>query len=209
MESFEQFREKLWEWMRLDYIEPLDIPSIELYMDQVTTFIEQQLAGSKRHPEDKTLTKTMINNYTKNALLPPPNKKRYSKNHIYFLIYIYYLKNFLSISDIQTLLAPMIESFAENPSQMEEIYYDIFGADQKQFKRIMNDIIDTHKAATKLFTDTKSSKERSYLQQFAFIAMLSYDIYLRKQLVESLIDQMPKAPSSEKKPEKKTEKKSK
>ena len=204
MDSFEQFREKLWEWMRLDYIVPEDIPSIELYMDQVTTFIEKELTNSKRHPDDKTLTKTMINNYTKNCLLPPPNKKRYSKNHIYFLIYIYYLKNFLSISDIQTLLAPMIDSFAENPSQMEEIYHDIFGADKKQFKRIVNDIIETHKDAKKMFADVSSKEDQSYLQQFAFIAMLSYDIYLRKQLVESLIDQMPKPSTDEKKGDKKS-----
>ena len=50
---------------RIDYIKPEDIPNINLYMDQVTTFMEEQLASSKRYPEDKILTKTMINNYAK------------------------------------------------------------------------------------------------------------------------------------------------
>ncbi|MFX7589848.1 DUF1836 domain-containing protein [Acinetobacter baumannii] len=49
----------------------------------------------------------MINNYTKNHLLPPSNKKKYSRNHMILLIYIYYLKNFLSISDIKNLLDPL------------------------------------------------------------------------------------------------------
>lgn len=55
---------------RIDYIKPEEIPNIDLYMDQITTFMEDHLASSKRHPEDKILTKTMINNYAKNHLLP-------------------------------------------------------------------------------------------------------------------------------------------
>ena len=53
---------------RIDYIKPEDIPNIDLYMDQVTTFMEAQLAHSKRYEDDKILTKTMINNYTKNTI---------------------------------------------------------------------------------------------------------------------------------------------
>ena len=62
---------------RIDYIHPGDIPNIDLYMDQVTTFMDAQLASTKRYKEDKILTKTMINNYAKNNLLPPPVKKEY------------------------------------------------------------------------------------------------------------------------------------
>ena len=64
---------------KIDYVKPEDIPNVDLYMDQVTTFMEAQLSSTKRYPEDKILTKTMINNYTKNNLLPPPVKKKYSK----------------------------------------------------------------------------------------------------------------------------------
>ncbi len=59
----------------LSYVHPGDVPNINLYMDQVTTFMDEQLASTKRYPDDKILTKTMINNYTKNNLLPPPVKK--------------------------------------------------------------------------------------------------------------------------------------
>ena len=96
---------------RIDYIKPEDIPNIDLYMDQVTTFMEEQLVSSKRYADDKILTKTMINNYAKNKLLPPPEKKRYSKEHVLTLIFIYYFKNILSISDIQTLLGPITEKY--------------------------------------------------------------------------------------------------
>ena len=85
---------------RIEYVRPGSIPNIDLYMDQVTTFMEEQLASTKRHEEDKILTKTMINNYAKNNLLPPPVKKKYSKEHVLALIFIYYFKNILSIKDI-------------------------------------------------------------------------------------------------------------
>ena len=65
----------------LDYVKPEQIPDIPLYMDQLTTFMDERLAKSKRYPEDKVLTKTMINNYAKNNLLPPPDKKKYTKEH--------------------------------------------------------------------------------------------------------------------------------
>ena len=88
-----EFEKQLEEWMKLDYVLPEDLPNIELYMDQVTTFLEEQLKNTKRFEDDKIFTKTMINNYTKNHLLPPSNKKKYSRNHMILLIYIYYLKN--------------------------------------------------------------------------------------------------------------------
>ena len=51
---------------RIAYIKPEDIPNIDLYMDQVTTFMESRLKSATRNPEeDKILTKTMINNYAK------------------------------------------------------------------------------------------------------------------------------------------------
>ena len=61
---------------RIDYIHAEDIPNIDLYMDQVTTLMDSGLSSSKRYEEDKILTKTMINNYAKNNLLPPPDKKK-------------------------------------------------------------------------------------------------------------------------------------
>ena len=80
----------------LSYVHPGDVPNINLYMDQVTTFMDEQLASTKRYPDDKILTKTMINNYTKNNLLPPPVKKKYSREHLLLLVFIYYFKNIQS-----------------------------------------------------------------------------------------------------------------
>ena len=97
---------------RIEYIRPEDIPDIELYMDQVTTFMDSRLRATTRNPGDnKVLTKTMINNYAKNDLLPPPIRKKYSREHVLLLIFIYYFKGVMSINDIQVLLKPITDKY--------------------------------------------------------------------------------------------------
>ena len=95
----------------IDYIQPGDFPSIDLYMDQVTTFMDNHLVHCKRNEEDKILTKTMINNYAKNDLLPPPEKKKYTKDHLLFMVWIYYFKNLLSIGDVQMIMSPLADYY--------------------------------------------------------------------------------------------------
>ena len=111
----------------IDYIRPEEIPNIDLYMDQVTTFMDKQLASTKRYEDDKILTKTMINNYTKNHLLPPPVKKKYSREHVLILIFIYYFKNILSIRDIETILRPLTEKYfsGENSVDLASAYEEV------------------------------------------------------------------------------------
>ena len=109
---------------KLNIIDEADIPAIDLYMDQATTFMDKHLKNNKRFADDKILTKTMINNYAKNDLLPAPVKKRYSKQHVILLIFIYYFKNILSINDIKTILGPISENYFDVNStiSLEEIY---------------------------------------------------------------------------------------
>ncbi len=121
-------REAVRKFTNIDYIRPEDIPDIPLYMDQITTFMDSKLAACKRYPDDKILTKTMINNYTKNKLLPPPVKKKYSQEHLLLLIFVYYLKDFLSINDIKTILGPMEDNHfqTEDGLTLSQIYREIF-----------------------------------------------------------------------------------
>lgn len=187
--SKDTLKKEIRELIKLGYIAPEDIPSIELYMDQVTTFMDKHLEQNKRYDEDKTLTKTMINNYTKNDLLPPPNKKRYSKEHIILLIYIYYLKNVISISDIQTMLTPLIENVYGNPDaphSLEEIYSSLYKLEQYQYFNIENSVIRTSELAEKNFPGS----EDSYVKKLTFLSLLAYDIFSKKKLMEKIIDDM-------------------
>ena len=198
--SFDEIKKQIRDAIQMDYIEPADIPAIELYMDQVTTFMDKHLSNNKRTPDDKILTKTMINNYTKNHLLPPPEKKKYSKEHIILLIYTYYLKNFLSIGDIQKLLAPMIEKYfhaSETDSvTLESIYSTVVELAQLQYQMDKQEIFKTYEIVNQKIRDehpelaSDSMNSASYLQDFTFVALLSYDIYLKTQLVEKIIDEL-------------------
>ncbi len=191
--NFKEIKELMNEWIRLDYILPEDIPSIELYMDQVTTFMEKELSGNKRYHEDKVLTKTMINNYSKNDLLPPSNKKKYSKDHIILLIYIYYLKNFLSISDIQNLLKPLNDNHFHqtNGITMLDIYSQIFQLEQAYGIKIQESVQYIYETADKQYPE-----DNDYLKTLSMILLLSYDIYAKKQLVEKLIDSITVKPAT-------------
>ena len=176
----------------LDYIKTADIPNIELYMDQVTTFMDSQMASSKRYPDDKVLTKTMINNYAKNHLLPSPNKKKYSKEHVLMLIFIYYFKSFLSISDIQALLTPLADRYfqKEDGLNVEDLYNEVFGMEKEQVENLKKDLMEKYDTASKSFADA-GEKDREFLTIFSFICLLSFVVYMKKQLIESIIDSFP------------------
>ena len=176
---------------RIDYIKPEEVPNIPLYMDQVTTFMDAQLASSKRYPEDKILTKTMINNYAKNDLLPPPLKKKYSKEHLLVLVFIYYFKSILSITDIQALLKPITDTYfssSENLS-LEDIYNEVFRLEKSQVDILKEDITNRYRLSRETFQDAPE-KDQEFLKTFSFICLLSFDVYVKKQLIESLIDNL-------------------
>lgn len=191
--SFQDIKQQLEKWYAPEYIYPEDIPSIELYMDQITTFMDKQLGGNKRRDEDKILTKTMINNYSKNNLLPPSDRKKYSKDHIILLIYIYYLKNFLSINDIQNLLTPMTDNYfqKEDGITMSDIYKSLFKLGQEYGVHVRENIQEIYDIASGQFEASDD-----YLKTYAMITLLSYDIYAKKQLVERLIDSLQESPVS-------------
>ena len=176
---------------KISYIKPGEIPNIDLYMDQVTTFMDQHLEKTKRYSEDKLLTKTMINNYTKNDLLPSPVKKKYSKDHMVMLIFIYYLKNFLSITDIQSLLHPMTELFFDGKGEisLDEIYAEIYEIEKAQAAVVTKDIIHKAQAANQTFSEIEDKEQQEYLRKYAYACLLSYDIYMKRQMLERLIDE--------------------
>lgn len=100
--------QRLAEWM--DELEKFDLPDweslpqLDLYMDQVILLLTRYLAPLGRGGEEKTITASIINNYVRMRVVPPPVKKRYSRVHLAYLVIICLLKQSLSISCIQRLL---------------------------------------------------------------------------------------------------------
>lgn len=177
---------------RISYVKSSDIPNIDLYMDQVTTFMDKNFRKISRYPgNDKVMTKTMINNYAKNDLLPPPVKKKYSREHILVLIFIYYYKEILSISDIKTLLGPVTEKFFHKGEgfDIQTIYEEVFQVGYGQIEELKQHVMAEYDHATGTFEDAPEDS-REFLKLFSFICFLSFDVYMKKQLIEKLIDEI-------------------
>lgn len=174
-----------------------EIPNIDLYMDQVTTFLTSHLANESED-EEPVFTKTMINNYAKCQLLPAPEKKKYTKDHMLMLINIYYLKNIMSINNIHKLLNPLAKDFfhVEDGVDLSDVYDEVFTSLENIKKETNKDMLDKLKLSSALFKDLDVN-DKDYLQLYSFISMLSFDIYMKKQLIESLIDTLD-TPSKEK-----------
>jgi len=185
----------------IDYVKPEEIPNIDLYMDQVTTFIESQLAPSNHRKDGKILTKTMINNYAKNDLLPPPEKKKYNKDHMLTLIFIYYLKNVMSISDIQSIMNPITDKYFGKKDEhlnLTDIYNEVFSLEYQETKDVMKDVAKKFTKSMQTFEGT-SEEEAELLHRFTLICMLSYDIYIKKAIIEGIIDKIHSDQTSDKK----------
>ena len=180
---------------KMEYIKSSKIPDIDLYMDQVLTFMNGNLDNVKRHESDKGMTKTMINNYAKNHLLPAPEKKKYTKEHIMVLMFIYYFKNILSIGDIQSILNPLTDRYFANGKELnlEKVYEEVFSLEKGQIDQLKETLTKDYQRAGETFTE-EDEEDKHFLQLFSFICMLSYDIFIRKQIIEKIVDSMPKQP---------------
>lgn len=171
-----------------------DIPNIDLYMDQVLSFLDEKLNYTRRsteNGEDRIITKTMINNYAKNDLLPPPVKKKYSKEHMETLIFIFYFKNFLSINDVRTLLEPITDKYfnGEGAVKYDDLYDKILNVGEERMDHLRENIMDIYKASGETFGDIEG-EDGDYLRLFMMISLMSYDVFIKKMLIEQMIDEI-------------------
>lgn len=168
-------------------IKPSDIPDIDLYMDQVTTFIENKLGSEKRMKKDKLLTKTMINNYSKAKILTPSKSKKYNKQQMIQLIMIYYLKQILSIGDIENLFIPLFESSESNSDLIEDIYNTYLQSRKNNIKNVNSMLEENSELIAEAGTGLKES-ERSKVQLIATAMLFASQAQTYKKAAELIID---------------------
>lgn len=177
---------------KMNYIKPEEIPNIDLYMDQVTTFMDERLKSSTRNKsEEKLMTKTMINNYAKNDVIPPPVRKKYNKEHILILIMIYYFKSILQINDIKDLMDPIVEKFFGSTLDygIEDVYREVFDDKGPQLTKICEDVVADYRESVKKYEDSpEESKE--YLQLYDFVCKLGCDVFVKKLMIEKIVDSL-------------------
>lgn len=190
MNEQKNITEQISEISHSQVIVPIEtIPNIDLYMDQVTTFIESALSDCKRNKNDKILTKTMINNYAKAKIFPPPQKKKYTKNHIMLLIMIYHLKSILSISDISRLLKPVTEELTKNvQSPLLEMIYSDFVELQKQNQKNIAMVLENNYMQNTIVSPQYHQYENETIQNIIVVLQLVIQSNTEKRIAEKILD---------------------
>ena len=154
--KFNQFSKEMKEF-KLPYWK--DLPDIDLYMDQVISLMEKYLtyvAGS----DSKTLTPSMINNYVKLDIIPAPNKKKYSREHIAYLLIICSLKQIMPIPRIKEMIDIKLKD--NSISDVLDYYSDLYN---KTFDEVIN--------TTNKFIKEQKSNINTYNDAAIFSAIIS------------------------------------
>lgn len=169
-------------------IDLIDIPQIDLYMDQVIQLFESNLSGTKRNKEDKLLTKTMINNYSKDKILLPVKNKKYSRNHVILMILIYNLKQSLSISDIKGLFSNLVSDLQDeklrniNLPKLYEEFLEIKKEENIKSKDYIEEIIE------KVEETINNDKNKGYEELLLTVFALINGANIQRRLAEKIID---------------------
>lgn len=125
----EQIPQELWDWAAsVEEYQPTDwdrLPELDLYMDQVITLMDKQLALFSGDSE-RLLTSSMINNYVKDGVLPRPEAKKYSRKHLAMLLMICMLKSVLTLPETHAILEGMGAG-----NGVEELYPDFSSIHQQ------------------------------------------------------------------------------
>ena len=167
-----------------------DIPELELYMDQVLEFLNSRLKWLKRDPLDKGLTKTMVNNYTKDQLLIPPQNRKYGKDHIMLLTLICQLKSVLSINDIKRLFSPILNDINtpdDDVIPLEEIYIKFLELKRRQLAEFQEMFAEKSRDIKSELAETETVNQDT-AELFLIVLMLVAQASASKRLAEKMID---------------------
>ena len=155
-----------------------EIPNLDLYIDQILTLVEGKNAQSSPRYADNHLTKTMINNYSKEGLIMPVKGKKYTKEHIVQMLLIYSLKNTLSIGEINRLLQGVYREGFDGETLTE--CYDGFIELKKETRRRVSE------SAERLWAEEGLDLSDSRDFCLTLLALVSCSAYFKAIAVEML-----------------------
>ena len=140
--------EKLLRWERFldSYRLPewQELPQINLYLDQVIALVNQFLGFFVYDPaEEKMLTPSMVNNYVKSRLIPPPVRKKYGRKHIALLLMICTFKQSVSMAAMSNIL----------PGDDEELIRQEYTRFTMSYQRISRYVVQQAKASAEPIFD--------------------------------------------------------
>ncbi len=145
-----------------------ELPKFYVYMDQLILIVNEYLAPFEVDGEENGITVTMVNNYVKRKIIPPPENKRYSKTHIIYLFVLGLLKNVFSISVIGFLIEVSSKEYPIDRA------YNFFAEELENALRATFETRD--------FSDANSEKEGTKISLLVHSALLAFanNVYVRK-----------------------------
>ena len=150
------------------------LPEIYLYMDQVLTYMNKQLNLYARDENANLLTSSMINNYVKDGVLPRPEQKRYSREHLAILTVICMLKQVLTIQDISSLTKKLLLNASQS-----EMYNRFCDAQTSAMKEVCDRI--------------RSTSQRSEADLTRLAIELSVEANARRTAAERILSELAKS----------------
>ena len=99
-----------------------EIPAIDLYLDQILSLVAEKNKNASPRYRERALTKTMVNNYSKDGLISPITGKKYTHEHIMEILLVYAMKNSLSIGEIKRVLTSVREECGFGGEELTRSY---------------------------------------------------------------------------------------
>ena len=159
-------------------LEPEQIPDLDLYIDQILMLFEDKLGDTRRREKDKIVTKSMVNNYSKERMIRPMKGKKYTREQVLQILMICSLKNMLSIGDIKQVMTILMENGIEAKG-LEEI----FSTNRVNQQKVKESISHILSALQDSYTDEMDTVEVVSL----ILGLASISGYC-KRISEALID---------------------
>ena len=167
-----------------------EIPSIDLYLEQILSLVaDKNKEGSAT--ADRTLTKNMINNYSKDGLISPVKGKKYTKEQIVQMLVVYSLKNTLSIEEIGRAMEAIYAKEDYTGKKLISAYDKAIAIKQSQ-KHRCPEIVEEILAAEGL--DTEDGEDYFV----ALLAVASLSVYFRN-IAKAMLEEYPMPESDEEK----------
>ena len=187
---YEYYAAKLAEdYLKKGIVDGDNYPEMDLYIDQMVSCLNKELELYKTGSSGP-VTKAMVSNYTKHKMIPGPDGKKYNKDHLLFMTIVFYLKNSLSMDQIQKLMAPLLSNYnsewddAIDLSLLYKAFADFTREEEAGLPdRISQKIRDVKNLCAKHDAEDDTS------ELFTLIISLIVESYAERFIAEKLLDE--------------------
>ncbi len=181
-------------------VDPDSMPDIDLYIDQVETYFKNQTADIDSETVRRFLTKTMINNYAKHGMIPRPDGKKYTADHMMMIAMVGYLKGIFKMEEIEYLMKPLVDNYNsdfDDDIDPEIVYRTACETNADFVERMAEDVDNNIVMIKKLFQNNELDDDER-LEVFTLILSLAMRADMEKYIAARLMEKYFIEPAKEK-----------